>query len=335
MSISVWPLDSDMNVNPPEAFWALLNKLFTSEGGMSSADFQVTPDASAPGVGIAIAAGSGIVDYNAPAGGGKRLFTSLAVEKSLSYEFLNPGFEAATTNWSPFGTGAVLTRDTTQFHSGVACGLLTIVSGGSSFTKGVRVVNTLLRYPPEQNLGVSVWFKAPQDQGISLEVRQMDSFPSLIESHTVYSHGTGDWTKIQNPISGQTTLPDCAWIDIVVATELSGASGNFRVDDFEITKPAGWPLTFQQPHPTLPRVDRVVALIADPTVPGAPETVSGGFIGILPGVPTSGATLVNLSGASIIPNNSLLLANVLVPALAGSLSSGNIDNAVRPVCAVA
>ena len=50
---------------------------------------------------------------------------------------------------------------------------------------------------------------------------------------------------------------------------------------------------------------------------------------VVPGTATSGATLSNLTGAAAVPNNSLLLANVLIPATSTSITDANIDTTVR------
>lgn len=78
-------------------------------------------------------------------------------------------------------------------------------------------------------------------------------------------------------------------------------------------------------HATLPRIDSVILRVMDTTHD------SSGFsearIEIVPGTPTSGATLANASGAANLTTlgeaskSVLLLAYVLVPAAAGSLTS--------------
>jgi hypothetical protein len=72
-----------------------------------------------------------------------------------------------------------------------------------------------------------------------------------------------------------------------------------------------------------PRVDRVVAKVLDATL-NPPDSLKGGVFDVLPGVPTAGATLANLSGAVSVPSTTLLLGNVLVSA--ATIPSGNIDS---------
>jgi hypothetical protein len=64
-------------------------------------------------------------------------------------------------------------------------------------------------------------------------------------------------------------------------------------------------------HATLPRVDRVVVSMA-------------GVVSLVAGTATSGATLDNLTGAASVPSDSLLLADVLVPATDTTLSNSQI-----------
>jgi len=72
-----------------------------------------------------------------------------------------------------------------------------------------------------------------------------------------------------------------------------------------------------------PRVDRIVAKILDATL-NPPDSLKGGVFDVLPGVPTVGATLSNLSGAASVPSTALLLGNVLVSG--STIPSGNVDS---------
>lgn len=81
--------------------------------------------------------------------------------------------------------------------------------------------------------------------------------------------------------------------------------------------------TFTAADGTNPRVDRVVLTVRDNNVDagGSYDAV----IRVIPGTPTAGATLVNLTGAAAVPVNSILLANVLVPAGSTTVTTANID----------
>lgn len=74
---------------------------------------------------------------------------------------------------------------------------------------------------------------------------------------------------------------------------------------------------------TNPRIDRVIAEVLDSAFSGVSLTWR---LRIVQGVPTAGATLANLNGAAAVPNNALLLANVLVPNAAGSIVDADIAN---------
>jgi hypothetical protein len=85
---------------------------------------------------------------------------------------------------------------------------------------------------------------------------------------------------------------------------------------------------FSAAHATLPRIDRVTLRIRDAFHGDAANDVS---FQIITGTATSGATLANLTGAGAVPASQLLLANVLIPAAATSITTGNIDSTVRPL----
>lgn len=70
-------------------------------------------------------------------------------------------------------------------------------------------------------------------------------------------------------------------------------------------------VTVAAANPTNPRIDQVIARVYDSTYgEGADEWV----LEVLAGTATAGATLVNLNGAATLPDNSITLAYVLVPA---------------------
>jgi len=78
-------------------------------------------------------------------------------------------------------------------------------------------------------------------------------------------------------------------------------------------------LTVATSDATNPRIDAVVAYVDDP------GTSSGyAAVEILTGNPTAGATLSNLAGAPVTPDNGMVLAYLVVPANSASVTSGNI-----------
>jgi hypothetical protein len=80
---------------------------------------------------------------------------------------------------------------------------------------------------------------------------------------------------------------------------------------------------FTAAHATLPRIDRVAIRVRDAFHGDAANDIS---FQIVTGTATSGATLANLTGAAAVPSSHLLLANVLVPAAATTITSANIAN---------
>lgn len=70
-------------------------------------------------------------------------------------------------------------------------------------------------------------------------------------------------------------------------------------------------LTATAADPTKPRIDTAVATVRDSDYGGADDDW---VLQIVAGTPTVGATLTNLTGAAVLPDSSLLLGYVLVPA---------------------
>jgi hypothetical protein len=85
---------------------------------------------------------------------------------------------------------------------------------------------------------------------------------------------------------------------------------------------------FTAAHATLPRVDRVLLRVRDAFHGDAANDVA--FV-IVTGTATAGATLTNLAGAAAVPGSQLLLANVLIPAAATTITTANIDTRVGSV----
>jgi len=72
---------------------------------------------------------------------------------------------------------------------------------------------------------------------------------------------------------------------------------------------------------TNPRVDRVIAEVLDSEFSGASKLWQ---LRVITGTPTVGATLDNLTGAAAVPNNAILLADVLVAASDTSITDAEI-----------
>lgn len=73
---------------------------------------------------------------------------------------------------------------------------------------------------------------------------------------------------------------------------------------------------------TLPRIDQIVLQINDSTDLGSAGNVPA--LTYAAGIPTTGATLNNRSGAAALPANALLLADILIPAGATAVTADNV-----------
>lgn len=87
-------------------------------------------------------------------------------------------------------------------------------------------------------------------------------------------------------------------------------------------------LSIAASNPTNPRIDRVSALITDSAYSGGTNTFA---LAVETGTPTSGATLVNLSGVAAAPTSSYTLGYVLVPANAVNIVAADILNVAQGV----
>lgn len=81
-------------------------------------------------------------------------------------------------------------------------------------------------------------------------------------------------------------------------------------------------VTLAASDPTNPRLDQIVLKVRDSSdlATGADDAL----LEVVTGTPTGGATLLNRNGAAALGNDRLLLADVLVPATATSLTAANI-----------
>lgn len=92
----------------------------------------------------------------------------------------------------------------------------------------------------------------------------------------------------------------------ILNNESSGETQMYRVlNDASAT------VTAATADATNPRIDIVVGTVSDAEYPAGTDTW---VLQIVSGTPTGGATLTNLTGAATVPDNSVLLAYVLVPA---------------------
>jgi hypothetical protein len=85
---------------------------------------------------------------------------------------------------------------------------------------------------------------------------------------------------------------------------------------------ADWIATFVASDPTNPRIDSVYLVCRDSTIDatGAQDAK----LQVVTGTPGAGNTLDNRTGAGAAPANSLLLADILIPAAAATVTTANI-----------
>lgn len=81
-------------------------------------------------------------------------------------------------------------------------------------------------------------------------------------------------------------------------------------------------VAFTASHATLPRIDMLVLTINDSSDLGSASDTP--VLSVVPGTATSGATLDNRLGAATLPPNTILLADVLIPAAATTVTTANI-----------
>jgi hypothetical protein len=82
-------------------------------------------------------------------------------------------------------------------------------------------------------------------------------------------------------------------------------------------------LAISASSPFNPRIDTVIAQVQDAAYAGAANSAT---LGVLTGTPTSGATLVNLTGAAAVPASSYVLGYVLVPANATTIVTADLSS---------
>lgn len=117
-------------------------------------------------------------------------------------------------------------------------------------------------------------------------------------------------------ISGRTSLgvtTGGSGLDVFAAAGGAFIQGDDDPDQgmYWVRNDAQITLTATTADATNPRIDTVVATVRDSDFGG---TDDDWILQILPGTPTVGATLVNLTGAAALPDNSIRLAYILVPA---------------------
>src|SRR3954471_1784670 len=131
----------------------------------------------------------------------------------------------------------------------------------------------------------------------------------------------GDMAVAQRA-AGANYSVDIASGEALIQGDTVSNQGRYYVLNDAVTNVTG----FTAAHATLPRIDRVTLRVRDAFHGDAANDLS---FQIVTGTATSGATLANLNGAAAVPNSQLLLANVLIPATATTVTTANIDTTVR------
>ena len=325
MSVTSWPLQEDGVIVSQDLFFNFLDQLYTGEGVLHTNDLAVTADTD--GIGVKIAPGGCVLAYDSVFGG-KRVFFSTLEEKSGPNEHPNPSFAVNTSLWSVVGA-ATLTRDTGTFNSTPASGKIA-TSGASTYTQGIKNANAACRVNSSEDQIVGCWFNAPVGTSVKILVTEYNSAGTAGLTHETIDTGLGVWTKIEVAFTAAAT---CKFISTQILVNAAG-SVNVFVDDFTLSRNFHWIQSFEIADPTNPRIDRLVVQILDKNVAGSSDATVGSKFRVISGTPTSGATLGNLTGAAAVPANTYLLANVLVPAAATSITGVNIDTTVRAVVAI-
>ena len=147
----------------------------------------------------------------------------------------------------------------------------------------------------------------------------------IFESQIVQSGvvNKGDYlvtAKASQPPMGVSVAAGAAWVKATTGTR-NGA--------YHVVNDGSVDITLTAANATNPRVDRIILRVADTSdLASATDTAT---LEVLSGTPTSGATLVNLTGAAAQPANTLNLAFVLVGAGVTSVVGANIGNWLDPI----
>ncbi len=152
--------------------------------------------------------------------------------------------------------------------------------------------------------------------------RQFDAEFFRLMMQAVLSHGSaqgiaGASTDFAVSVSSGLTLNIAAGRAFVKGSERSTQGSYFVYND--TTRQ----VTCATAHATLPRIDRIVLRCYDSDTTAASSRWE---VAVVSGTATATASLTNLLGAATVPDNSLLLANVLVAAADTSLASGDIQD---------
>jgi len=125
--------------------------------------------------------------------------------------------------------------------------------------------------------------------------------------------------KGSQPPMGVSVAGGAAWVRSTTGTR-NGA--------YHVVNDASVDITLTAAHATLPRVDRIILRLGDTSDLGTAS--DNATLEAVDGTATVGATLVNLTGVTALPANSLTLGFVLVAATATTVAAASIGNLADP-----
>lgn len=147
---------------------------------------------------------------------------------------VNPGAEANTTGWGS-RYSAVISRSTSQFHTGIAS--LSVTTPGTQLDEGINMAASSIGSISSGIAGTytgSAWVNAPNGVALRLIIEEYSSTNSYITgSHTVFT-GTGTWQRV----SINRVIPTAASKAVVNVRTNSAIATTYYVDDVMITSGA-------------------------------------------------------------------------------------------------
>jgi hypothetical protein len=137
----------------------------------------------------------------------------------------NTNFEVDTAGWAAVATAGtvVLTRDTTEHHTGVAS-LKVVYSGGTAADLGGAYFGPIAAVAGE-TIGGSGWFKGTPGQLLELRITDI-----TVALDSTYLTCDGTWQYVQ---VWHTVKPTATQVELMVL--LHGSGGTYYCDDFSLS----------------------------------------------------------------------------------------------------
>lgn len=108
-------------------------------------------------------------------------------------------------------------------------------------------------------------------------------------------------------------------VDVAAGSAWVKGTSSARQGIYNVYNDATVNLALVSANPTNPRVDQIILRVYDSSDGGSAQDL--GAVEVVTGTATAGATLTNRNGAAVLPAHSILLADVLVGAAAGSVGN--------------